>query len=209
MSVRRLRAHGSVADYAPLYVKYIVDVLGRLDWSAVGRVADIFDTARKTGRTVFFVGNGGSAATASHFANDLSFGAQVDGEPPFVAMSLTDNAAVLTALANDRGYEKVFVDQLRNLFRPGDVLVAISASGNSPNLLEAVEYANGHAGTTVGLVGFDGGKMKERCHACIHVATPAGDYGPVETIHLLLDHLLTDYFQAHMRREPRGELGAR
>jgi D-sedoheptulose 7-phosphate isomerase len=193
-----------MVEYVRRYAKYVAEILERLDPTAVERIAEIFEAARREQRTIFLAGNGGSAATASHFANDLSFGARVDGELPFRALSLTDNTAVLTALGNDKGYQEIFVGQLRGVFRPGDVLVAISASGNSPNLLEALKYANSVGGITVGLVGFDGGQMKDLCHVCLHVETPVGEYGPVETVHLFLDHLLTDYLRTWMLRRSGG-----
>ena len=106
-------------------------------------------------------------------------------------MSLADNVATLTALANDRGYDEVFVYQLKAFFEPADVLIAISASGNSSNVLNAAIFANEHGGTTIGFVGFDGGRLKPLCHHVLHVATAVGDYGVVEDVHLVFDHALT------------------
>lgn len=189
----------SAAEYGRRYAAYLGDVLAGVDFSAVEKFIEILEGSRQAGHTVFFVGNGGSAATASHWANDLSLGTQVAGVRPFRALSLTDNVAVLTALGNDRGYPDIFVGQLEGLFQPGDALVAISASGNSPNVLRALEYANAHGGTTVGLTGFDAGQMKALCHLCIHVETPKGEYGPVESIHLILDHLVTGYLRAKLQ----------
>lgn len=195
---RIFRESTSAEEYGRRYAGYVADLLTRVDFSAVAKFVEILEEARKTRRTVFFVGNGGSAATASHWANDLSLGTRVEGMRPFRAVSLTDNVSVLTALGNDRGYADVFVGQLEGLFQAGDVLVAISASGNSPNVLRAIDYANGHGGTTVGFVGFDGGSMKALCHLCIHVETPHGEYGAVEGIHLILEHLLTGYLRARL-----------
>ncbi len=172
----------SAAQYARRYVEHLGRLLTRLDFSAVEKFIEILGTTRRKGQTAFFVGNGGSAATASHWANDLSLGTQAKGTPHFRALSLTDNVPVLTCLGNDRSYHDLFVGQLEVLFRPGDVLVAISASGNSPNVLRAIEYANDHGGTTVGLTGFDGGQMRGLCHLCINVETAKGEYGPVEDV---------------------------
>jgi D-sedoheptulose 7-phosphate isomerase len=123
----------------------------------------------------------------------------VEGAIPFRAVSLTDNVAVLTAIANDIAYADVFVRQLEGLLRPGDVVVAISASGNSPNVVRAIEYARSHGAVTVGLTGFDGGRLKALCDEAVHVATPPGEYGPVEDTHLVLDHLITGYLRARLQ----------
>lgn len=140
-------------------------------------------------RTVFLIGNGGSAANASHFAQDLNKGTRPPGGAGrrFRAVSLTDNVSFITALANDEGYERVFVEQLATLSRPGDVLVAISGSGNSPNVLRAVEYANGHGITTLGMTGLDGGRLGAIVKAAVRI--PSEDIGLVEAVHAVLFHL--------------------
>ena len=191
----------SGGDYAKRYVSYLSELLASLDFQAIEEVIEVFQRARADGKTVFFVGNGGSAATCSHFAEDLAYGTMVEGETPFKALSLTDNAAYITALSNDEGYENIFVGQLRNLFNAGDVLVAISASGNSPNIVKAVEYANSRGGITIGVLGFDGGIAKDRCnHCCVLVETAKGEYGPVEDIHLVLAHLTATYIGFKLRQ---------
>ena len=126
--------------FAGAYFGYLQSVLRRIDTAEIGRFIETLLDARGRGATVFFVGNGGSAATASHFANDLSIGTN-DYDRPFRVMSLTDNVPIITAIGNDFGYEEIFVRQLRILGKRGDVLVGISASGNSPNLLKAFDYA--------------------------------------------------------------------
>lgn len=186
----------SCAEHARRYAAYLAGLLRRLDTAAIEKIATVLEEARRDGRTIYFVGNGGSAATASHFATDFAQGAGAPEEAPFRAVSLTDNLAALTALGNDRGYDQVFVGQLRPVFRPGDVLVAISASGNSENVLRAVEFAIARGGVTVGLAGFDGGKLAALCNVSLIVETPKGAYGPVEDMHLILDHMLTTYFAA-------------
>lgn len=184
-------AAAAVHAHATAYVARLTRVLAALDVDAVGRIVLALERARKAGATIFLAGNGGSAATASHLANDLSIGARVDGRACLRVFSLADNLATLTALANDRGYDGVFVHQLEALFRPNDVLIAISASGNSPNVVKAVEFASQHGGTTIGFVGFDGGRLKPMCHYVAHVVTSIGEYGIVEDVHLVLNHLLT------------------
>lgn len=187
------------AAFAGEYLKYLQSVLARIDAAEVGRfIATLLD-ARARGATVFFIGNGGSAATASHFANDLAIGTN-DYERPFRVVSLCDNLAVITAIANDFGYEDIFVRQLKVLGRKGDVLVAISASGNSPNLVRAVEYAASCGITTVGLTAFDGGKLKAMADQCVHVPTEKGEYGPAEDGHMVLDHLVGAYLLRAVKR---------
>ena len=127
--------------FASAYVKYLTSVLESVDPAEVGRFIETLLDARRRSATVFFIGNGGSAATASHFANDLSIGTN-SYDLPFRVISLTDNVPVITAIGNDFGYEEIFVRQLMVLAKKGDVVVAISASGNSPNLLKAFEFAS-------------------------------------------------------------------
>ena len=119
----------------------------------------------------------------------------------FKTLSLADNTSYITALANDYGYDKIFAYQLEQLLQKGDVLIAISASGNSQNLIEAVKYANGEGVTTIGMLGFDGGKLLPLCDYNIHVKTEIGEYGPVEDIHLFIDHIITGYLIERLMQE--------
>ena len=179
------------AGFARGYASEVASLLHLLDAAAVGRVADILMRARSARSTVFLAGNGGSAATASHWAVDLVHGTSSSGSLGLRAVSLTDNVPTLTALANDRSYEDVFAAQLEQMMQPGDVLVVISASGNSPNVVRAVEYAKTHGATTAGLLGFDGGRLKDLCDVSVVVTTPHGQYGPVEDMHIVITHILT------------------
>jgi D-sedoheptulose 7-phosphate isomerase len=196
------QAHGrNAAGYARAYLDYLSSCLDSVDCNAVGAFADLLLSARQTGNAVFFIGNGGSAATASHFANDISVGTRTGDDKPFRAISLTDNVAVMTALANDEGYEKMFVDQLKVHMRDGDALVAISASGNSPNVITAVEYAKSRGATVVGLTGFDGGRLRGLSDISLHVPTAKGEYGPVEDLHMIFDHLIGSFLIAEVKRQ--------
>lgn len=179
-------------NFAGAYIDYLGQVLRGIDVKAIGGFIQTLLDARERGATVFFIGNGGSAATASHFANDLAIGTN-SYDKPFRVLSLTDNQAIITAIANDFGYLDIFVRQLRVLGRPGDVLVAISASGNSPNLLSAFEYAKSAGIKTVAITAFDGGKMKGVADEGIHVPTAPKEYGPAEDAHMMLDHLVGAY----------------
>jgi D-sedoheptulose 7-phosphate isomerase len=140
-------------------------------------------------RTIFLAGNGGSASAASHFGQDLAKGTltSMDADKRFRVVPLTDNIGFITALANDEGYESVFEQQLRNLGRSGDVLVAISGSGNSANILRAVEYAQSIGMKTIGVTGFDGGKLRRLADECVHV--PVDDMGMAEALHGVIFHL--------------------
>jgi D-sedoheptulose 7-phosphate isomerase len=186
------RTEGGV-DYFSSYYSYLNQLLMNLDPQAINNVIDCFLTARKNKQTIFFAGNGGSASTASHFAQDLGEVGRKANKPGFKTLSLTDNVSLLSAIGNDYGFDKIFTVQLSELFSPGDVFVAISASGNSPNVINATEFAKKTGGKTIGLVGFDGGKLKNLCDYIIHVKTDAGEYGPVEDVHMIMDHLIVSY----------------
>ena len=191
--VRLLKDDMSGRDFLRGYMRTVVGLASTLDLEAVERLGEMLDDTCRKGRTVFCVGNGGSAATASHFSTDLSWGRRTAGEERPKVVSLTSNSPIMTALANDVGYANVFAEQLRGLFEDGDVVFAISASGNSENVLRAVQYANEHGGVSLGLVGFDGGGLKSACHACVHVETPAGMYELVEDMHHAVCHMLASY----------------
>jgi len=124
--------------------------------------------------------------------NDIAIGSK-SLEKPFRVMSLTDNAAVLTAIANDYSYDEIFTQQLRVLMEEGDVVVAISVSGNSPNVVQAVEYGNERGAHTIALTGFDGGRLHECASLVVHVPTSVGEYGPAEDVHMILDHLVGSF----------------
>jgi len=184
--------------FAAAYLAYVQTVLQRIDTAEVGRfIATLLD-ARERGATVFFIGNGGSAATASHFANDLAIGNN-EYKKPFLAISLADNMPIITAIANDFGYEEIFVRQLRVLGKRGDVLVGISGSGNSPNVVLAFEYALSAGIKTVAITAFDGGKLKAMADEGIHVPTEPKEYGPAEDAHMVLDHLVGAYLMRYVK----------
>lgn len=191
-------------SFAVAYAERLSELLSELDFDSVARFVGVVLQARENNHKIFFIGNGGSAATASHFANDFAIGTRCP-EKPFRAVSLTDNVATMTAIANDDGYDQLFVKQLEVLLDPGDVLVAISASGNSPNVVKALEYARARGNRTVALTGFEsGGRIAEVAETVIHVKTDKGEYGPVEDMHMFLDHLMGSYFNRVVLAERRG-----
>ena len=176
------------------YLEYLTNLIAKLDREAIAKFADLLLQSRDSGATTYFLGNGGSASTATHFVNDVSLGSR-QFEKPFRAISLCDNQAVITAIANDDGYENIFLQQLQTLARPGDNIVCISASGNSKNLIKAIEYAKENSLYIVGLTAFDGGYLKQNCDLNIHVPTKVGEYGPAEDLHMVVCGLIGSYFR--------------
>ena len=176
------------------YLEYLTELISQLDRKAIGNFADLLLKSRDSGSTTFFLGNGGSASTATHFVNDISLGSR-QFEKPFRAISLCDNQSVITAIANDDGYENIFLQQLQTLAKPEDTIVCISASGNSKNLIKAIEYARDNNIYVVGLTAFDGGYLKENCDLNIHVPTKIGEYGPAEDLHMVVCGLIGSYFR--------------
>jgi len=188
----------SIKDYSKSYIDYLSSVLSNISLTDIEKFVEVLLEARERESSIFFIGNGGSAATASHFANDIAIGTRTY-EKPFRAISLCDNQAVITAIANDDGYEKIFSQQLQVLLKKQDVVIAISASGNSPNLLDAISTAKKMNTITVGISAFDGGKMKEMVDVSLHVPTEKGEYGPAEDAHMVLDHLISNYLMRLVR----------
>lgn len=171
------------------YLDEVRHVLATLPLEHIHEVVDVLLSANYGGCTVFTLGNGGSAATASHFACDLSKGAIVPGLPRFRVVALTDNVPLMTAWGNDMAYEDIFAEQLRNLMNRGDVVVAFSGSGNSPNILRAVEVARQIGGITIGFTGFDGGQLAEMVDVAVIV--PCRSMPQIEDVHLTLCHVMT------------------
>jgi D-sedoheptulose 7-phosphate isomerase len=182
----------NIKDFSVLYLGYLGKILSQIDTLEIERFVSVLLEARKNDKTIFFIGNGGSASTASHFSNDLSIGVKANGIP-FRSISLCDNSSILTALSNDFGYDEVYVRQLKVQARSGDVLVGISASGNSSNIVNAFKYAKEHNIISFAITAFDGGAMKLIADDGIHIKTDLKEYGPAEDAHLILDHLTTSY----------------
>jgi D-sedoheptulose 7-phosphate isomerase len=170
-----------------------IDAIPRERLNALG---EALFRAYRNNKQVFLLGNGGSSSTASHMAADLAKNTIGPNMKRFRIVSLNDNAAIMTALANDLGYENVFSEQLSNLVQAGDVLIVVSASGNSPNVLKAMRYARACSAEVAGLLGFDGGVAAEL--ADIPLIVPSNHYGVVEDVHLIINHILVDYFKARL-----------
>ena len=161
-------------------------------------VVDVIYQAYRRGNQIFIMGNGGSAATSSHFACDLGKGTVAPGKGRFRVMSLNDNVPLMTAYANDFGYDHIFAEQLENLVQPDDVVIMLTASGNSPNILRAADCAKQHDAITIGLIGFGGGKLKDMVDH--HITISSRDYGNVEDIHLILEHSISAYFRERLKQ---------
>jgi len=177
--------------------------LSGVDSAAIEEAAQVLIEARRRKSLVLVAGNGGSASTASHMATDLGVGSHRQGVGLRV-VCISDNSSVITATANDISFQRVFAEQIELLATAGDVVILISASGNSPNIVEACESAVEMGVSVIALTGFDGGRLRALAHHCVHVPTLAGDYGPVEDIHLMINHMLTEM----LRETCDGEVSA-
>lgn len=191
-------------EVALRYLDEFRELLERIDLDSVSRVADHLRSARDRGATIYVAGNGGSSATATHLVNDLGKATKRSGCPSLRVMCLSDNVSWLTALANDEGYERVFAGQLENFARPGDVLIVISCSGNSENLVQAVRCAKEGGVRTIGILGFDGGVLKDRVDEAVWLESEIGNYGPVESAHSVVCDILTTCL---IEDRPRTEQG--
>lgn len=176
-------------DFIDRYLTELESVIRGISRQDVNAVVDALMEAWRTRRTVFLIGNGGSAATASHMMNDISKFTVVDGLPRFRCIALTDNVPLMTAVGNDMSYADVFADPLRNLLEDGDTLIAISASGNSPNIVKAVEYAKERGATVIGFCGQPGGQLARL--ADLKVIIPSDRIGQQEDGHMILDHAIS------------------
>jgi D-sedoheptulose 7-phosphate isomerase len=190
----------SITDFSSAYLHYVGVVLSRISVDEIALFVEVLVAAREKETSIYFIGNGGSASTASHFANDLAIGTKA-WDKSFRAVSLCDNQAIIMAIGNDYGYDQVFSKQLEVLLRKDDVVVAISASGNSGNLIHAMEFAKKRGAITVGLTSFDGGKLRKIVDVSVHVPAEKGEYGPAEDGHLVLDHLIGSYLKLLVKEE--------
>jgi D-sedoheptulose 7-phosphate isomerase len=177
-----------MTNFPQLYREATLKALEGIDLAQVGQAIEWFREARLRGRQIFVCGNGGSASTASHFVCDMVKGASFERESRFRIMALTDNLATITAYSNDVGYECIFAEQLKNFARKDDVVMAISGSGNSPNVLRALEYANSIGCRTIALTGRDGGKLGPLAQLNLHVREP--HMGRIEDAHFVICHMI-------------------
>ena len=189
------------SEFSKKYFNYLSEIQKNIDLNELDKFAEEFLHAREEGNTIFIAGNGGSAATATTMANDIGFDIikKTGTDKPFRVFALTDNSSVITAISNDVGYENIFINQLKIHYRKGDKFVVISASGNSENVVIAAEWVKSQGGKVLGMLGFDGGALRGMCDLSILVPSISGDYGPVEDMHLTINHLLAHWFQNKLK----------
>jgi D-sedoheptulose 7-phosphate isomerase len=189
------KARSDESDYVAIsYLDELTSVLSKFPSNEVQQLGNVILASRKKS-TIFIVGNGGSASTASHMATDLGVGS-LSRNNPVKAISLNDNSSVMTAVSNDLSYEQVFALQIKLLANPGDILICFSASGNSLNIVEAINVAKSLGVYTVAITGFNGGLAKQNADFSIHIQTKEGSYGVVEDVHLTISHILTEIIRS-------------
>jgi D-sedoheptulose 7-phosphate isomerase len=186
-------------DNVESYLQRLRAAVDALPRDRLAELGEMLYRAYQNEKQVFTLGNGGSASTASHMAADIGKNTIGPNMRRFRVLSLNDNAAMLTALANDLGYEHVFREQLQNLIRPGDLLIALSGSGNSANVLNAIRYAQKQCAQVAGILGFDGGEASRLVDVAIVV--PSDHYGVVEDVHLIINHIIVDHFKSRLAEE--------
>lgn len=181
------------AGYIRAHLDRTAEVLEALDPQPVAQLLQQIEALCAAGKTLYVCGNGGSASVAGAWVNDLSANSVVKGKPGFRVLSLADSGAVVTALANDISFEEVFAEQLRAWMQPGDLVLGMSCSGNSENVLRAIRYANENGGQTAAICGFDGGKLKDLAQLSILVESSQDEYGPVEDAFSVIMHAVVGY----------------
>lgn len=185
-------AAGMAKEFPEIYKADVLRAIETIDLEKVSQVIDILARARDEGRQIFVFGNGGSASTASHFVCEMVKGASFGRTRRFRILALVDSVSTITAYSNDVSYECIFAEQLKNFARPGDVVMALSSSGNSPNVLRAVEYANSAGCFTIALTGRDGGHLGPMASLNIQIANP--HVGRIEDAHMIITHMICYYF---------------
>ena len=184
---------------APAYLARLKAAIDDLPMDRLEELGDALYRSYRDGKQVFVLGNGGSASTASHMAADMAKNTISAHMRRFRILSLNDNMAMVTALANDLDYRNVFAEQLQNLIRPGDLLIVLSGSGRSENVLRAMRYARAECAQVVALLGFDGGAAREL--ADLSIVVSSDDYGVIEDLHLVINHILVDYFRTRLEQD--------
>lgn len=191
----------NIEVFSKNYFKRLTNIFDNLDYKQIRRFEEVFNEKRKKGNTIFVFGNGGSASTATTISNDLGFDIlkKTKAKNTFKFLCLNDNTSVLTAIANDVGYENVFLNQIKIHYKKGDIALILSASGNSENLVRAAKWLRKKGGKILSIVGFDGGKIKGLSDSCLHIKCDKVEYGPVEDIHLIINHIFAHWFQKKLK----------
>lgn len=179
------------------YLKRLQETIQHLDQQAIEDVLNVLEDAYQTGKRVITLGNGGSASTASHIACDFNKGVSLGKSKRFKVISLCDNIATIMAYSNDLSYDDIFIEQMKNFLEPKDVVIGISGSGNSGNVIKAIEYANQNDATTIGFTGYGGGKLKEICKYSLNANV--NDMQISEDIHMILNHVMMQILEETLK----------
>jgi D-sedoheptulose 7-phosphate isomerase len=188
-----------INKFTEKYTLELNESLQKLDKNELQKFINLLIKSAKNNSKVYIIGNGGSASTASHMANDLSIGLKRRNIINIDAISLSDNSSVITAISNDIGYDNIFYMQLKDTLKVNDIVVAISCSGNSANIIKAIQYAKKCGNTIVGLSGFDGGELYKLSDIKLHIQTQKGKYGLVEDAHSIINHMISEYIQINYK----------
>lgn len=183
----------NIQNYFNDYRQRLNDLLDKVNINDIAKTIDVIVNAFKNGKTVYVCGNGGSAATASHMQADFSFFTRYFTKFRPKVRALTDNVAMMTAVGNDTSFDNIFIEQLKGHFENGDVVICISASGNSENVIRAAQYANDNGGISIAFIGFSGGKLLDTAQVSLYTPNPKGDYGPIEDLHIIFNHFIVNY----------------
>lgn len=183
-----------IEDFSNKYIKKLTNLLSNINPSTISEILSTLEKTIKNKSKIYVLGNGGSASTSSHIVSDLGAGLRRRDILNLDITSLSDNTATTSAIANDIGFENIFYMQLKGILHKDDVIIALSCSGNSPNIIKAIDYAKEIGSSIIGFTGFDGGALKEKCDINFHVQTDKNEYGLVEDIHMILDHIIYFYY---------------
>jgi D-sedoheptulose 7-phosphate isomerase len=195
-----LNKQKNIKIFAKNYFLNLIDVINSLDINKIEKLSKCLEIRRKNNKNIFVIGNGGSAVNASAMANDLGFDIlKKTKKKPFKIISLTDNNAINSAISNDIGFENLFTSQIQSQYETGDMLLVLSVSGNSKNLIKASQWFKKNKGYVFGILGFDGGKLKKICNDYLVVKSKQGEYGPVEDLQLIINHILAHWYQVILK----------
>jgi len=195
-----LHKQKNIYEYSKIYFKNLVKVINEIDIKKISILSKYLENSRNKNANIFVIGNGGSASNASAMANDLGFDIlKKTKKKPFKVISLTDNNAINSAIANDVGFENLFISQIQSLYQKGDLLIVMSVSGNSKNIINAAKWFKRKKGKIFGILGFDGGKLKKICTDYLLIHSKKGEYGPVEDLQLIINHILAHWYQIKLK----------
>ena len=195
-----LHKQKNIYEYSKIYFKNLEKIINKIDIKKISILSKYLENSRNKNANIFVIGNGGSASNASAMANDLGFDIlKKTKKKPFKIISLTDNNAINSAIANDVGFENLFVSQIQSLYQKGDLLIVMSVSGNSKNIINAAKWFKQKKGKIFGILGFDGGKLKKICSDYLLIESKKGEYGPVEDLQLIINHILAHWYQIKLK----------